>query len=208
MKDIELARLFGLPTSTLNDWKSKKNLNGNMKFLLYQFISTMPDEIVKERIEAIKLLEDIEVVGTQNFISKVVHLKDKFEILKEYNHILKRSFTHITHLSSFIRRSKLAFMKNSEDSYILLHCYLPYNSTSLQRISYLASTYEQLNAEINIDKIYLVVNGLKPEEMNPSKYFQNIHNLEILDSSYFTKKLYKRKNIVFWNGIEKSRTIR
>ncbi len=201
MKDIELAKLFGLPTSTLNDWKSKKNLNGNIKFLLYQFISTMPDEIVQERIEAIKLLEDIEVIDTQDFIRKAVHLKDKFAILKEYDHILKRNFTDITHLSNFIKRSKLAFMKNIEDRYILIHCYLPYNSNSLQRISHLASTYEQLNAEINIDKIYLVINGLKPEEMNPSKYFQNIHNLEILDSSYFTKKLYKRKNIVFWNGI-------
>lgn len=201
MKDIELAKLFGLPTSTVADWKSKKNLNGNMKFLLYKFISSLPDEMIKERIEAIKLIEDIEVVGNQEFIKKIFDNKDKFEIFNGYSLLNIQDLTNPKQ-SKFLTINKISIFKNKNDKYIVMHFYLPFNSNTLNRIYHLEKEYKLLNETYNIDKIYLVLGITETVKIDDPNFCKSINNLEVLNAKYFTDELYNRKNIVFWNDIQ------
>lgn len=199
MKDIELAKLFGLPTSTIADWKNKKNLNRDVKYLLYKFISTLPDEIVKERIEAIKLLEDIEVVGKQEFINDIFTNKDKFDIFDGYDKVISQDIVDYYKFKNSLRGKVMFFMKNDLDEYILMHFYLPYNSNSFSRIEYVEQDYQKFQKYLKINKIYLVLSGVELDKLERVGFCKSIDNLEIIDASYFSEKLYDRKNIIFWN---------
>lgn len=194
MQDKELAKLFGLPTSTIADWKSKKNLNGNVKFLLYKFISTLPDELVKERIEAIKLIEDIEVVGKNEFIEKVLNNIGKFDIFDGYE-IQKPQEIESLNLCF----KDMRFFKNEYNEYIAVHFYFQFRMSVYGNLERIQKNYITLQENMKINKIYLITSGTNPAKVQSSVLFEKIENLVVYDVSYFTSKLYSRKNIIFWH---------
>ncbi|DAB34014.1 MAG TPA: hypothetical protein CFH82_07470 [Sulfurospirillum sp. UBA12182] len=198
MKDIELAKLFALPTSTIADWKSKKNLNGNVKFLLYKFISSLPDELVRERIEAIKLIEDIEVVGRNEFIKTVLNNAEKFDIFDGYE--IPNPLTKPTGLESLNLGFKdMWFLKNRDNEYIALHFYIQNQMSTYSYLDRMRKAYEIFHEHTKIKNIYLITSGVNPQRVQSREIFEGFHKLIVLDANYFTSKLYKRKNIVFWN---------
>ena len=56
MQDKELAKLIGMPTSTLSEWKKAKNY----RIVLYELLKSLNVEELKKKVEAIKLLKGIE----------------------------------------------------------------------------------------------------------------------------------------------------
>ncbi len=55
MQDKDLAKLIGIPTSTLSEWKKA----GNYRVIVYEILKSTNEEELKKRVEAIKLLKGI-----------------------------------------------------------------------------------------------------------------------------------------------------
>jgi hypothetical protein len=56
LKDIELVRIFGIPNSTIQDWK--KGDKNNWRYKLYTYLRLQDKEKIKITLEFLKSLDN------------------------------------------------------------------------------------------------------------------------------------------------------
>jgi hypothetical protein len=57
MKDTELSRIMGIPLQTIKEWKTTNNYRKD----LYEFLKTLPEEFLKERLDMVKKMREVKL---------------------------------------------------------------------------------------------------------------------------------------------------
>ena len=57
MKDTELSRITGIPLQTIKEWKTTDNYRKD----LYEFLKTLPEEFLKERLDMVKKMREVKL---------------------------------------------------------------------------------------------------------------------------------------------------
>jgi hypothetical protein len=57
MKDTELSRIMGIPLQTVKEWKTTDNYRKD----LYEFLKTLPEEFLRERLDMVKKMREVKL---------------------------------------------------------------------------------------------------------------------------------------------------
>ncbi len=189
MKDLELSREFGLSKSTISDWK---NLGKGSKYLLYKFISSFPDDVILERLNAIKLLDNIKVVEENEYI---MNFMSNMRLFGEFN--LMRDIHQ-----SLLKNIRL--LENRDRSYSAVVFKLMSNRDK-EAFKYEFNVFEEENEkDTKISKVFFITKKSYIAGEREESIRQRCKGLEMecffLDMQEVSDMLYSGVNIILWQG--------
>jgi hypothetical protein len=191
MKDIELAKIFGLSTSTLSDWKNNKR---DGKYILYRFLNSCSEEAITKKVDAIKLLDDIKIVGVSEFKLDFINNINRLEQFREFE------VTGVDFLNPKI--SNILILKNSNGEYsvVIFNLTLGSNYQTIDKFYLHLVKFKAENPELTIDHIYLVNRSGKPVKFENAKedYNLDITTIGVLE---INREFYGCENVVFWKEV-------
>jgi len=190
MQDLQLSKVFGLSSSTISDWKSNKT---SSKYLLYKFMQSFNDEVIKNKIDAIKTVDDIEIVGTYQFRLHFFKNLNTIEQFKDFK------VTGIDYIKSGI--DNILVFKSDKNRYIIILFDLLIGSNNLKVDIFkkLIVDFKEKYEDILVDDFYIIVNNEKFEKIQKILTLKKTDlKIKVIKSTDITKIFYNDKNIIFW----------
>jgi len=180
-----------LSTSTLSDWKSNKK---DSKYILHRFINSFSAEAITKKVEAIKLLDDIEIVGVNEFKLDFIEKINKLEYFREFK------IVGVDFLRSNISNILILKNSNGEHTVVIFNLTLGSNYQTVEKFKLHLEKFKEENPKITVDHICLVSRSGKPVRFEKAKesYSLDIITIGVLE---INKEFYGCENVIFWNEV-------